>query len=134
MDVKLKITNNSKDATNSKNLIFEKNVATNFDELAIAWKVIEYCGQGDNHPFTFPIGLQVSASDSYGNYTPQPAPQNGQLFQMSPTSSGYRLVPADNGTSSKEVLVLNKLPKGAINANIYMDGKLLAIKTSIEPK
>jgi hypothetical protein len=134
MDIQLNFINNSNDANNSEIVIFQKNVATNFDELAVAWQVIRYCGQGDNHPFVFPMTMQVGASDSYGNYTPQLDAQNGQLFQMALTASGDRLVPAGNGTSPKEVQVLNSLPKGAINASIYKDGKLLATKTSIAPQ
>ena len=62
--------NCSNDANNSNIVIFQKNVATDFDELVIAWKVIRNCGQGDNHPFKFPMTISVSASDSYGNYMP----------------------------------------------------------------
>ncbi|PRP90776.1 hypothetical protein ENSA5_62100 [Enhygromyxa salina] len=134
MDIQLNFINNSNDANNSEIVIFQKNVATNFDELAVAWKVIRYCGQGDNHPFTFPMEMTVAASDSYGNYTPQLPAQNGQLFSMSLTTSGDRLVASGSGTSSTEVQVLNALPKGAINANIYKDGNLLATKTSVAPQ
>lgn len=134
MDVQLNFINNSNDSNNSSIVIFQKNLATNFDELAVAWQVIQYCGQGDNHPFTFPMRMQVGASDSYGNYTPQLDAQYGQLFQMALTTSGDRLVSAGSGTSSKEVQVLNALPKGAINASIYKSGRLLAVKTSIAPQ
>jgi hypothetical protein len=134
MDTALNFINNSNDANNSEIVIFQKNVATNFGELAVAWRVIRYCAQGDNHPFTFPMSMAVGASDSYGNYTPQLAAQNGQLFQMTLTTSGDRLVQAGAGSSSKEVQVLNNLPQGAINASIYKAGKLLAIKTSIAPQ
>src|SRR6185503_12098065 len=62
MNIQLNFINNSNDANNSEIVIFQKNVATNFDELAVAWQVIRYCGQGDNHPFTFPMTMQVGAS------------------------------------------------------------------------
>ena len=134
MGVQLNFINNSNDTKNSGIVVFQKNVATNFDELAVAWLVITNCGLGDNHPFGFPFGMQVAASDSYGNFTPQLDAQNGQLFQMTLTTAGDRLVPTGTATSSKEVQVLNNLPKGAINASIYKDGKLLAIKTAIAPQ
>jgi len=134
MDIALNFINNSNDTNNSEIVVFQKNVATNFDELDVAWQVIRYCGQGDNHPFTYPMTMQVGASDSYGNYTPQLEAQNGQLFQMSLTNTGDRLVPGGSGTSSREVQVLNNLPRGSINAGIYKAGKLLAIKTSIAPQ
>src|SRR5690242_1929996 len=134
MDVALNFINDSNDANNSRIVIFQKNVATNFDELAVAWQVIQYCGQGDNHPFTFPMSMTVGASDSYGNYTPQLPAQNGQLFQMVLTTSGDRLVQAGAGSSSKEVQVINNLTKGAMNASIYKANKLLAIKSAIAPQ
>ncbi len=134
MDIQLNFINNSNDANNSQIVIFQKNVASNFDELAVAWRVIQYCGQGDNHPFTFPMEMAVSAGDSYGNFTPQLPAQNGQLFTMNLTTSGDRLVQTGSGTSSTEIQVLNGLPRGSINANVYKGGALLAAKTSIAPQ
>lgn len=134
MGVQLNFVNQSNDANNSQIVIFQKNVASDFEELAVAWRVIKYCGQGDNHPFTFPLGLQVGASDSYGNHTPQLEAQFGQQFQLSLSSSGDRLAPAGYGASSNEVQVLNSLPRGSINASCYKDGRLLAVKTAIAPQ
>ncbi|MDC0684918.1 hypothetical protein [Sorangium atrum] len=134
MDIQLNFINDSNDTNNSRIVIFQKNVGTDFDELSVAWKVIRYCGQGDNHPFVFPMEMAVCASDSYGNYTPQLLAQNGQLFTMTCTASGDSLSEAGYGTSTREVQVLNGLQKGAINASIYRGGKLLALKTSIAPQ
>lgn len=134
MGIHLNFINQSNDANHSQVVIFQKNAATSFGELPVAWQVIENCGRGDNHPFTFPMGMQVGASDSWGNYTPQLNAQHGQMFQMALTSSGDRLVPAGSGTSSREVQVLNALPKGTIHVSCYKDGKLLAIRTSLAPQ
>lgn len=134
MDIALNFINNSNDTNNSQVVIFQKNVATNFDDLPVAWKVISYTGRGDKHPFAFPMAMQVGASDSYGNYTPQLDAQHGQMFQMTLTSSGDHLVPAGSGTSAREVQVLNSLAKGAIDASIYKGGRLLATKNSIAPQ
>jgi len=131
MDVQLNFINNSNDVNNSDVIIFQKNEATDFDELSVAWMVIKYCGFGDNHPFTFPMSMTVGASDSYGNPTPQLEAEFGKLYSMQLTTSGDRLVPSGNGTSAKAVQVRNDLMKGVINASIYKNGKLLATKTSI---
>lgn len=134
MDIKLNFINKSNDKNNSQIVIFQKNTNTDFDELAVAWKVIQNCGQESNHPFVFPMSMSVSASDSYGNYTPQQNAENGQLFTMSLKTSGDELkVETGTGTSVTEVQVLNKLARGAIAASIYKDGKMLATKTSIAP-
>jgi hypothetical protein len=134
MDIKLNYVNLSNDANNSEIVIFQKNVATNFSELAVAWQVIRYCGQGDNHPFTFPMSMSVGASDSWGNYTPQLAASNGDLFSMQLTPSGDVLQKTGTASSASEVQVYNGLAKGAISASIYKQGKLLAVKTSIAPQ
>lgn len=131
--INLNFVNSSNDANNSDIVVFQKNVATDFDELAVAWTVIKNCGQGDNHPFTFPMEMQVSASDSWGNYTPKLNAENGQMFHVYLSNSGDSLAYKGPATSQKEVQVLNDLEQGAVGANIYKDGKLLAAKTSIAP-
>ena len=132
--IKLNFINQSADNNNSSIVIFQQNLAEDFGESAIAWRVIKNLGRLDNHPFTYSIGLQVSASDSYGNYTPQLKASNGQAFDMIRDSSGDVLqlskVPATNPNG---VEVRNKLEKGAIDANCYRDGKLLASKTGLAP-
>lgn len=134
MDIQLNFINKSNDANNSQVVIFQKNVATDFEELATAWRVIQNCGMGDNHPFTYPMAMQVSASDSWGNYTPKLTAQNGQQFAVKKTSSGNQLLANGSSANVNEVEVLNGLEQGAINANIYKSGKLLAQKTSIAPE
>ncbi len=78
--------------------------------------------------------MAVGASDSYGNYTPHLAAENGQLFQMSLASSGDQLEYAGPASSSTELQVLNNLKTGAINAYVYKDNRLLAQKTGISPQ
>jgi hypothetical protein len=134
MDIQLNFINSSNDANTSSIVIFQKNVATDFDELAVAWKVIKYCGQGDNHPFTFPMTMAVGCSDSWGNYTPQLTAQNNQMFAMTLSTSGDTLALSGPATSPTEVQVLNSLQTGAINASIYKDGRVLATKTAIAPQ
>lgn len=131
--IQLNFINQSNDANNSNVVIFQKNVASTFDELAVAWQVIKYCGQGDNHPFKWPVASTVGASDSWGNYTPQLSAQPGQMFRMVLTPSGDQLQLAGPGSSPKEYQIANDLPKGAINASVYKDGKLLAVKTGVAP-
>lgn len=111
MDVQLNFINNSNDVNNSDAVIFQKNVATDFDELPVAWMVIKYCGVGDNHPFTFPMSMTVGASDSYGNHTPQLAAEYGKRYSMQLTNSGARLVADGPGTSTsaEQVQVFNNL-------------------------
>ena len=132
--IKLNLVNQSNDRNNSQVVIFQKNVAPNADETAVAWLVINNLGTGNYHPFVYPLGMEISASDSYGNFTPHLPADPGQQFQMIRDSSGDVLQYKGDATSSEEVQVLNSLNQGAINASVFKDGKLLAVKTSIAPE
>ncbi|MCF6282671.1 MAG: hypothetical protein L3J28_10790 [Candidatus Polarisedimenticolaceae bacterium] len=133
MDIKLKFINQTNDANNSEYVFFQKNVSTDFDELSVAWKVIKNCGQGDYHPFTFPMTMAVSAKDCDGNYMPDIPAENGNMYCVTLEPSGHKLGPCGQGASVKEVQLRNDLQRGAITANIEKDGKLLATKTGIAP-
>ena len=132
--IKLNFINESNDKNNSEVVVFQKNVATDFDEIAVAWKVIQNCGTGWQHSFVFPLEFQISASDAWDNslITPIDA-ENGQMFAVSRGQSGDQLGYAGAGSSRKEVEVRNDLPLGSINAEIYKNGKLLSTKTGISP-
>ncbi|MGY5777687.1 hypothetical protein [Rhizobium hainanense] len=133
-NIKLNFTNRSGDTNNSSVLIFQQNVAESFGEIAVAWKVIRNCGRLDTHPFNFPLQFQVSAKDSWGNYTPQLTAYDGQAFDMTLDNSGDVLsVSKNSATSPNEVEVRNQLKQGAISACIFKDGKLLATKTNMAP-
>ena len=132
-DIKLNFINQSNDRNNSKVVIFQKNEATDYEEIAVAWRVIENCGQNWNHPFTYPMQMFVSASDSWGNFSPKKGASNGEQYKVVEDPSGDILKFAGPASSQNEVEVLNALELGAIDANIYKDGRLLATKTSIAP-
>jgi hypothetical protein len=132
--IKLNFINNSNDVNNSSIVIFAKNAASDFEELAIAWKVIENCGVGDHHPLTYDLNVYVSAGDSYGNYTPELLAQNGQKFEMVMSTSGDVLQMSEQpAISPTEIEIANNLERGAISGNIYRSGSLYASTHSIAP-
>lgn len=133
MDIKLNFINLSNDSNNSQVVLFQKNVSTDFDELAIAWKVITNCGRGDNHPFVFPMQTAVSASDADGNFMPRKVAENGQMFSVTRVSSGNVLALSGRSPSSREIQLRNDLRTGAITASVFKDNRLLAHKTGIVP-
>lgn len=132
--IQLRLVNESNDANNSSFVILQKNVATSFEELAVAWRVIKNLGPGEYHPFEYTYGLQVSSNDSDGNYTPSLHAEYGSMFQLQQTPSGHRLVQTGTAASPNKIEVLNALNRGAIGANCYRSGKLVAKKTSIAPQ
>jgi hypothetical protein len=134
MDIQLNFINYSNDVANSQVLIFQKNEATNFGELAIAWKVITNCGVGCNHPFVFPLKFEVSSSDSDGNYTPKMLATNGNKFAVEMGKSGHILRLTSEPTASPfEVELKNNLSLGSVSANVFKDGKLLAKHKIVSP-
>jgi hypothetical protein len=132
-DIKLNFVNLSNDVNNSDILIFQRNGAGSYNETAVAWLVIKNCIPGWNHPFIYPAEMYVSANDSWGNYSRQLAAANGQQFSIVENASGDILQHSGNASSPTEVEVLNALNVGAINANIFKDGRLLATTPSIPP-
>ncbi len=133
-DINLNFINLSGDQNNSEVVIFQKNQAPTYEEIAVAWRVIKNCGFGSNHPFTYPMEMYVSSGDSWGNYQPQLQAQNGQSFQVTKTKSGDVLSLMNSPAASQNAVdVLNNLEQGAISANIYKAGKLLATKTNVAP-
>lgn len=132
--IKLNFINRSSDTNNSSIVIFQQNAAEDIGEYAVAWRVIENCGRLDNHPFIYPMAFTVSASDSYGNYTPQITAYEGQAFEVIKSTSGDILqVSPSPSTNPYEVEIRNNLPIGAINAHCFRDGKMIATKTGLAP-
>lgn len=133
MDIKLNLINRSNDANNSQIVIFQKNAAADEREPAVAWQVIQNLGPGENHPFKYSIDTAISVGDSWGNYSPRLAAQNGQLFSMARTSSGDTLSLHGPATSPDEIECRNDLQQGAISVGLYKSGKLLLQKRSVAP-
>jgi hypothetical protein len=131
--IRLNFFNHSNDANNSEIVIFAKSGATDVEELAVAWTVIENCGQGWSHPFEYPMEVSVGASDSYGNYSPQMTAWNGQAFSVVRTTSGDAIHYTGPASSPNAVEIGNALMQGAVNTQVYRDGRLFAQKTSVAP-
>ena len=132
--INLNFINKSNDVNKSKVVLFQKSVNPDYNEDTIAWKVIEYCGQGDNHPFQYDETLQISAADAYGNFTPQMDASNGQLFEVTDSDSGHVLRYKGPGSNKNEVQVINTMSQGSATINCYRSGKLLASKTNVVPQ
>lgn len=133
MDIKLNFINRSNDHNNSRVVIFSRNVATDMEEVAIAWTVIQNCGQGWNHPFSYSLASQVAFADAWGNYSPQIDALPGQAFGLIETTSGDGIQLIGASTNPSEIEMANQLERGAASAMIFRDGRLFAGKTVIAP-
>jgi hypothetical protein len=134
MDIKLRFVNRSSDGNRSEVVIYQKNLVANMASLAVAWKVIRYCGRDCYHPFVYPDGYEVCIADQHGNFSPRVLAVNGQLVKVVSTpTGGRRLLRAGPASSSTEVDVLNDLPQGAVDVCIFRDNRLAGIKTTVTP-
>lgn len=134
MDIEITFINQSNDTNNSEIVIFQKNVAQSYEELAVAWLVIQNCGRNWSHKFIYPMGLDVGIQDAWGNSSPLFSAENGQSWQVTNSSSGTILaLSQDPATLPSQIEVSNMLDQGSINANIYKNGKLLGTHTSVSP-
>lgn len=132
--IQLNFIDQSNDANNSSVVIFQRNEATSFDEQAVAWQVIQSGGRGYKHPFKWPLACIVAARDNWGNCTPGVPAEPGQVFRMVSTSSGDQLQAAGPASNAQEIQIVNGLPTGSIDAEVYKDGRLLATRTGVSPQ
>lgn len=134
MDIKLRFVNQSRDGNRSEVVMYQKNLVANMASLAMAWKVIRFCGRDCFHPVLYPTGFEVGVADEHGNFSPRVAAENGHLLRLQATPSGSRrLVRAGAAGGSQEVEVLNDLSQGAVNVCIFRDGRMVGAKTAVAP-
>ncbi|NYT41586.1 hypothetical protein HZY97_12510 [Sphingomonas sp. R-74633] len=134
MDIKLNLINRSNDHNNSDIVIFSKNVATEYEEPSIAWTVIQNCGLGSHHPFSYPMASEVAYADSWGNYTAPITALPGQRFEAVKNMSGDVIqLSTEPAAAPDEIEMANALEQGAINALVYKDGRVFAQKTGVAP-
>ncbi|ODS66180.1 MAG: hypothetical protein ABS37_05225 [Acidovorax sp. SCN 65-108] len=134
MDIKLRFVNQSRDGNKSEVVMYQKNQLTSMVSLAMAWKVIRFCGRDCYHPFVFPAGFEVGVADEYGNFSPRLAAENGQMLRLESTASGgRRLRRAGLASASTEIDVLNDLGQGAVNICVFRDGRMVGMKTAVTP-
>ena len=135
MDIKITFINNSNDQNNSNVVIFQKNTASDFEETAVAWHVIDDCGPDRSHTFNYPLNFKVGTQDSWGNLSDLLPAVNGQKWNVVRSTSGDVLtLDSTPASSQNEVEIKNCLGAGSVDAQIYKEGKLLAQKTGIAPQ
>lgn len=135
MNIEITFINNTEDMNNNEVVIFQKNIASNLNETLVAWRVIQNCGRGWEHKFNFPLGYEIAASDSYGNVTPLKPAKTGEKWEIVKSKSGDELILSEEPVANRNQIVLkNSLEQGAINAQIYKEGKLLSEKRNVVPR
>ncbi len=140
MSIQLRFINRSEDNGTPDILLFVKNTAPDLDALAVAWKVIRYCGRNCYHPFVYPSEMEAGIGDEFGNHSPRLTAHGGERFAVQPRIAGQsgrqgrilRLLCRAPGRTDIELK--NDLPRGAVDANVYLGGRLLATKKNVAPQ
>lgn len=133
MDTALNFINCSSEHRSLKIVIFQKNLADEGGGTAVAWKVIQHCGPGENHPFTVPDQLHVSTANAWGNHTPRLPAQSGQMFHAFRTHAANSLRLGGVTSSPGSIEVGNQHLAGTVDAGVYRDGRLLAVRAGVPP-
>lgn len=130
----LTVVNQSNDTRGLQIVIFQKNISAGLGDQFVAWKVIENLVRGWSFSFLYPLGLTVGVMDSYGNRSPSFAANPGELFSVFEDTSGDQFEFAGSVPNSvNEIWVRNDLHQGGINACIYRDDALLAVRKGVAP-
>ena len=131
MNTKLKFVNLCNDPSPPAVVFFQEAIADGTPP--IAWKVIRHCGYESYHPFVYPFATEVSIRDSYGNRTPRLRAEGGMAFEALATPSGHGLFQTGRAQSVRNIEIHNDLAVGAVDAELFRDGRLLARKTAVAP-
>jgi hypothetical protein len=95
-DINIRFVNQSTDANNSQVVIFQQNVATNYGEAAVAWRVIHDVQQG--YTETFPFPYPVLGADLLQGAEP------GKVIRTAELSEAAASFPLDGVTHADLVL------------------------------
>lgn len=131
MDIHFTFINQSEDQDFTL-AICQKNLA---DGTTVAWQIIDGCDADSTYEFTYPLTTCVAAEDSWGNFSDLVETEPGQQWDVTLSDDGDELNLDNQPASGPNVIeVKNCFVAGAVDANIYKDGKLLACKMGIAPQ
>lgn len=134
MDIQLRFVNKSLDGHQSEVLIFQKNLFPEMATLAMAWKVIRFCGYECYHPFSYPMDLEISVTDEHGNFTPRMAAKSGESLRLESLVQGGRwLRRAGKSATTTDLSVINAMGQGSVNVCAYRGGRLVGMHTAVAP-
>jgi len=132
--IQLNFINRTNDQTNHDVVIFQKNTVTSISEAPIAWTVIENGPQDCQYSFTYTQQLTVAVIDADRKTIARTVAEEGQRFDVTNSIAGEVMATSPQGAVSKaNIAIKNMMEKGAISAEIFRDGKLLARQSHIFP-
>lgn len=135
MNIDLTFINQSNELNNPDVVLFQKNIAPGAADNAIAWTVIKNCGRGWSRRIKYPMQFDVAVQDAWGNVSALMPALPCQKWHVASHPSGEVLA-LDTGPASGfgQVEIRNGFMRGAVHAQVYKDGKLLAAQHNLVPQ
>lgn len=132
-DIKIRFINQATDCQPQDVLFFQKGVTVDFEEIAIAWKVVSNCPQGGYNDFVYTVATTINTVDPDMNHTMQIPAIFGNRYSLKNTPCGGNQLSLESSAADSDIGVINELATGSITVNLYKDGLLLASKPGVIP-
>lgn len=118
-------------------VIYQPNEASmgSYNEVPIAWKVIENCGVNESHSFSFDSDLELAIGDSFGNYGQPAEVVEGKILEIVRGNFVEELRLMNKMTNNPyEFGVRNSLRDGSFTVSCFRSERVLATTDYIFPK
>lgn len=130
----LQLINLSNDSTHRNIVIFQKNTSAEEGQPCVAWHVIAGTRPGSLHHFSYTSELNLSAGNAYDHSANAVPVQPGNCYRVARAGEGF--IFEETGMASAllgEVELYNNLDEVSVHANMFKDGKLLAVSGPVRP-
>lgn len=137
MDVQLTLLNelHADQLPDVRIVLYQKNILqrTENPELLVAWRVFQLNEELSGKRFHVSSRLAVAAIDTKGTVCDQHLTDNGQFWQVMRSRTKDWMILGGNASSDSVIEIKNSLSKDEIAAQIYRDGRLLAVSPGLRP-
>lgn len=134
--IKLNLINKSANTQNNNFIVFQKNASDTFffNESVVAWQVIKSLSKGEHYEFLYSEDFSVGAKLSNGNIMPAIPAYYRNTYEVAFNRLGHVLQASSTPSINPyEIEIWNNLDLNAVDAHIYRNDSLLAIKNNIQP-
>jgi hypothetical protein len=133
MNIELTFINRSHSFPPPDVLVAQQGLLAGLPSQMSAWKVIRHCAPSWQHPFVFCDEPEVSISDAFGNFARRQSGCEGRVYAAVGGHAGKALVRTRRSGRQDAIIVVNELPRGAINAHLFSAGRVLGSRIGLAP-
>lgn len=114
-------------------ILFQKNYAADDSRPDVIWHHIRHCQLGWSHPINFPQMVSVCVSDEFGNFSSKIRCDSANVFEVRPTITGRTIAACGVNSAPEQIIVTNRLPRGAIHINLFRGNRVVARHSALPP-